>query len=216
MNTKVRAWHNNGALKKKYLARVARHRKADELIHGVGWENGKGCAVGCTFHKYDHEAGAAEIGFPVQLIQLQDAIFEWLKNGDAQSWPEQFLGAARVGADLSMVWPKFALWMLRDRKSPVVVAAKSDAAVQRSVRGVAKLYAEWVQTGERSSEDRWAAAVAAAWAAGDSAWAAGDSAWAAAQAAARAAAQAADQAAARAAWCLSARNELLRLMKECR
>jgi hypothetical protein len=42
------AFHNDQKIKDKYLARVEAHRKADEIIKGKYWENGKGCAVGCT------------------------------------------------------------------------------------------------------------------------------------------------------------------------
>lgn len=28
--------------------------EADNIIRGTGWEDGKGCAIGCTLEKYDH------------------------------------------------------------------------------------------------------------------------------------------------------------------
>lgn len=40
------AFHNDASVKEKYLVRVRAHAAADQLIHGAGWENGKGCAVG--------------------------------------------------------------------------------------------------------------------------------------------------------------------------
>ena len=75
------AYHNDEAIKEKYLNRLRAHREADELVQGVGWEhNGKtrGCAVGCTFDAYEHSRGPVEIGVPETLIYFQDAIFEGL------------------------------------------------------------------------------------------------------------------------------------------
>lgn len=41
-------FHGKPAVKAKYLKRVRAHAKADEIVSGRYWENGKGCAVGCT------------------------------------------------------------------------------------------------------------------------------------------------------------------------
>lgn len=49
----MKAFHNDKKIKAKYLARVKAHIKAGEVIKGKYWENGKGCAVGCTIHGYD-------------------------------------------------------------------------------------------------------------------------------------------------------------------
>lgn len=45
---KLKAFHGDKKIKAKYLARVKAHYEADEIISGKYWENGKGCAVGCT------------------------------------------------------------------------------------------------------------------------------------------------------------------------
>lgn len=44
------AFHGKQSIKDEYLARVRAHKAADEIIKGVYWEKGKGCAVGCTVH----------------------------------------------------------------------------------------------------------------------------------------------------------------------
>lgn len=61
----MQAYLNDPKIKRKYINRVKAHRKADELVQGVGWEsNGttRGCAVGCIFNGYDHSCGPEEIG----------------------------------------------------------------------------------------------------------------------------------------------------------
>jgi len=46
----MKAYHNKKETKKFYLDRVKAHFKADEIVKGKYWQNGKGCAVGCTIH----------------------------------------------------------------------------------------------------------------------------------------------------------------------
>src|SRR6202008_414365 len=108
------AFHNDQKIKDKYLSRVIAHQKADEIVKGIYWKNGKGCAVGCTIHGNDHSKYEKELGIPIILARLEDGIFENLPDDLAKLWPEQFLNAINVGSDLSSVWPKFANWLLVD------------------------------------------------------------------------------------------------------
>jgi hypothetical protein len=122
---KLGAFNGSEELKKKVLAVVAAHRKADELEKGtygdVDW-NGKwkGCAVACTVrginvalggktNTSDH-AAYKKIGIPESLAMLEDNIFEAMDEDDGQMWPENFLKAIRVGADLSEVAGAFKDW----------------------------------------------------------------------------------------------------------
>src|SRR5262249_3407302 len=109
---KLIAFHGNPQIKEKYLARIRAHVAADELIHGVYWQNGKGCAVGCTIHSGYHAAYETELGIPRILARLEDGIFENLPNGQAKEWPQKFLAAIPISADLSLVWLQFAVWLL--------------------------------------------------------------------------------------------------------
>ena len=77
------AFHNSKATKAKYLKRVESHRKADEIISGTYWENGKGCAVGCTLNSASHSAYETELGSPRILAHLEDRLFERLFNAYA-------------------------------------------------------------------------------------------------------------------------------------
>jgi len=105
------AFHNQPAVKAEYLDRVKAHYKADEIIHGIYWQNGKGCAVGCTIHSDDHALYETELGIPMALARLEDTIFEGLTNGQAKEWPLKFLKAIKIGADLSTVQWKFLHWL---------------------------------------------------------------------------------------------------------
>jgi hypothetical protein len=136
---KMLAFHGKQEIKNLYLARVRAHRKADQIIKGVYWNKGKGCAVGCTIHSRDHRAYETELGIPTILARLEDGIFEWLPDEQAMKWPEQFLSAIKPGADLSMVWPKFAVWMLVDPKCGVLQFAKTEME-KKSITDMADAY----------------------------------------------------------------------------
>lgn len=120
------AFHNDVSIKEKYLSRIIKHRLADEIIKGKYWENGKGCAIGCTLHSSDHIAYETELGIPMVLARLEDAIFEELPLERAKVWPEEFLNSISVGSDLSKVWPKFAAWLLIDKEDGVINYEKNE------------------------------------------------------------------------------------------
>jgi hypothetical protein len=129
----LRAFHGDPAIKAKYLARVREHRELDQIIQGKYWENGRGCAVGCTIHSNDHNRYEWELGIPEPLAHLQDCLFELLPLRVAKHFPVRFLKAIPVGADLSPVCDQFVYWLLTgldcwmtrhvdDRYRPIIVA----------------------------------------------------------------------------------------------
>ena len=153
------AYHGKQEIKDIYLARVRAHRAADEIIHGTYWEDGRGCAVGCTVHSSIHAAYETELGIPRILARLEDGIFEALDNGHAQAWPERFLAAITPGADLSMVWPRFTLWLLADPEDGVI-RAKTEPQ-KKAIIQVSLLFERWV-SGAKPSEDEFRGAARSA------------------------------------------------------
>src|SRR5947207_14484647 len=129
----MKAFHGDPKIKAQYIRRVRLHRESDKLVKGKYRQNGKGCAVGCTVHSGDHSAYERELGIPRIIARLEDGIFEGLPNGRAQAWPELFLDSIPVGSDLSLIWPKFAVWLLVDSAHGdlrFVKASKSKLASQ--------------------------------------------------------------------------------------
>jgi hypothetical protein len=167
--SKLTAFHGDRRIKAKYLRRVRAHEKADEIIHGQYWENGKGCAVGCTVHSSDHGAYETELGIPEELARLEDCIFEGQTNGHAKEWPGRFLGAIRPGANLSLVWPKFAVRLLTDKDFGVAALVKDNPIVGGVIRDVAALYERTIN-GDRPTPEEFLKAAEAARVAG-AAWA---------------------------------------------
>jgi len=113
------SFHNDIKVKEKYVNRVKAHAKADNLIQGVGWENGKGCAIGCTLESFDHSAYPTELGLPEWSAKLEDRLFEGMENKYAMKFPLDFLEAIPVGVDLEPVKWKFCSYLCSENLSIV-------------------------------------------------------------------------------------------------
>ena len=186
------AYHGRQADKDTILAQLAIHRAADELVQGYGyWEDGKGCAVGCTLHSGDHMEYETRFGIPVAIARLEDVIFEGLPVDIARQWPERLMSAIRPGADLSRVHWHLLHWLLT---TPEINPGITHPLVSASVRKCADVVADWA-AGRAASAASWAASCAARSAARSAADSAAWSAETAASCAARSVCGAADSAA---------------------
>ena len=163
---------------------------------------------------HDHGGLADALGIPEPLVHLEDAIFERLGGVAQRSWPERFYTALPEGADLSGVWPLFAVWMLREVVFPV--AGSTAVVVERVARSIET---NWPDDDYGTAWNAACDAGAAAGAAANAAWAAARidarvSSRSAAVAVTRAATQSSARAAARAAWTRMA-DKLCELMAAC-
>lgn len=118
----MNSYHNNPELKANLLAQVEKHRIADGLSSG----DPVGCCIeslnrlnGSRDTHNDHAAIAAGLGIDIQLCYLLESIFAGLRDEEAMLWPGRFCAALPIGADTSLVWPKFAIWLLSDPQSGV-------------------------------------------------------------------------------------------------
>lgn len=191
----MKTFHNDPAVKQKYIDRIKAHREADHLIQGISWDNGKGCAVGCTLENYDHKQYEIELGIPECLAHLEDHIFENLPKCDAMNWPEQFLEAIPLGineTECRKTVDQFQIFCLERRKT------QFDTAIYPQVLGAIERVINLLKqaiNGDEPDQTLWRAAWSAAARAG---------ARAVASAVASAAASAAASTAARAAWSAAA------------
>ena len=238
----MRAFHGDPAIKVKYLARVRTHITADDLIRGTGWDGSKGCAVGCTLEKYDHKAYEKELGIPEWLARIEDTLFEGMTEEKSRIWPEVFLKAIPIGADLRPVKAKFFVILLKstlksmnEAKFDVKKFPGVAAAIQQSKAAVEQMIAAHEAGGDLSAAESAARSAAeSAWSAARSARSAAESARSAESAAAWSARSAAESArsaesaaawsaaeSARSAWSAAARSaaydyyadELIKLLK---
>ena len=159
----MQAFHNEPAIKDFFLARIATHRAADEIRHGYYWENGKGCAVGCTLHSSSHTAYETKLGIPYVLAHLEDDIFEGLPSPEDQQWPQAFLAAIPVGADLSLVWPRFFLRIATDIEHGLLrhVQAAKHTRQKEAIEKVIQYYEKWVIEKKKPAAAAYTAAYAA-------------------------------------------------------
>lgn len=185
---KLKAFHGEVAIKEKYIGRVQAHAAADEIIKGSYWENGKGCAVGCTIEGSDHSRYESELGIPKELAYLEDVIFEELPNKEAMKFPLRFLNAVKVGSNLSLVVAKFVVWQFEDVEYGLknIKEVAEDKEVMGWCEEVVALYKREIAGDDPTEKEfydlyvkidgAWARAWAGAWA-GAWAWA-GARAWA--------------------------------------
>ena len=110
------AYHNDPKIKTDILSQLQEHAAADQIVKGHYWQDGKGCAIGCTIHSDDHMDYETRFGIPIMLARLEDCIFEGLPNDAAKTWPIRFMSAIEPGIDLSTVGWKFLHWLLTDEE----------------------------------------------------------------------------------------------------
>jgi hypothetical protein len=58
------AYHNDPLIKSSILSQLRKHRTQDQIVKGRYWEDGKGCAVGCTIHSSNHILYQKKFGIP--------------------------------------------------------------------------------------------------------------------------------------------------------
>ena len=79
-----------------YVERMKNHIDQDELIRGIGYRNGRGCAVGCTLNAYNHKAYETELNIPEWAARLEDTLFERMTKGKHQVFALKFLETANL------------------------------------------------------------------------------------------------------------------------
>ncbi len=108
------AYHGDSEMKAAILAELAESRRAGRLVKAQSALVGTSRSVGWTLNVASYEEYATRFGIPQPLAQLAHSLFEDLPNELAITWPERFMGAARPGADLSLVAWTFLHRILTD------------------------------------------------------------------------------------------------------
>lgn len=163
----MRAFHNDPKIKEKYLARVRAHQDADRLVRGIGWDEWKGCAVGCTLEAYDHKRYETDLGIPEWLARVEDSLFEGMSQEKSRTWPEEFLTAIRPGVDLEPIKAEFLIVVLTSalasfdhNKFPAVKSALDGSIALWNRKDIGS--DEWAAAAAEAEAAAWAAAEAAA------------------------------------------------------
>ncbi len=156
----MQAFHNDEKIKEKYLKRVLDHQKADEIIKGEYWLNGKGCAVGCTVHSSDHASYESELGIPEWMARLEDTLFEGMPVDEAKIWPYRFLDSISVGQDLDKVKAPFNIYILEKTKTYFNIEKFPE--VKEAIDGVIDLWVKYPLGIDENNKKEWSAAESAA------------------------------------------------------
>jgi hypothetical protein len=175
MSQQLTAWPTGE--KDKILSRIAQHRELDEIVQGTGFENGKGCAIGCSLDSYDHREYQRVVGVDGIVSGLIDWCHENLPAELSKDWPGRVAKALKSGADTTFIADWWYVWLLtEDLKSmdPDGVCAKMGELFRRAAEGDEPTKAEW----DREARAAWAAWEARAAREAWKAWAARE-AWAA-------------------------------------
>ena len=67
------AFTDTPVTKQQLLDQLRAHAAADQIVKGTYWENGKGCAVGCSVHCGDHAQYETRFGIPRMLARIVKA-----------------------------------------------------------------------------------------------------------------------------------------------
>jgi hypothetical protein len=128
----ITSFHGRHEVKQKFLDRVRAHRLAGEITKDYDRKNVNGDAIGCTLHSDNKWAYEDELGIPNQLACIEDELFFSLANDQAQLFPEQFLEAIPVGADLfPAVW-QFMLFALLDENQGMIALGQHQEAIRQA------------------------------------------------------------------------------------
>jgi len=95
----MKSFHNDPAIKSKYIARIKKHMKTNTIIQKYGYINGIGGAIGCTLENYDMSRYPIELGIPEWVSHLEDIIFEKISEKESKTFPLEFLESIPVGIE---------------------------------------------------------------------------------------------------------------------
>lgn len=233
----MNAFENTTMTKDELLTELKWHQSQDNFIKGSYWEDGKGCAVGCSLESLkrkksldisieDHFSYEKHFGIPAWLAKVEDKIFEGVSLQRSKTWPVEFIEAINTSADLNKIKAPFLIFVLKSTLDKFDHDKYSN--VKKSIDTVISLYENGetdltkFKTAASASAAAYAYDASASYDADAAAYDA--SASASASAAAYADAYAAVSAAATAAAAKKSRtktyemfaDELIRLIKECK
>ena len=108
----------------------------------------------CDSH-VDYEITAEEqFGFPTQLLRCVDVLCMNLEIRDTQRFLLYFFKAVPIGADLRLVWPKLALWMLQDRLYGIIHKDALEVD-EHTLDQLYKMYHGWAEYGYIPPAEEW-------------------------------------------------------------
>ena len=130
------SFHNDPAIKAKYLARAIAQRKAGGMTQDEKCKKGKGCVDECTVENHAHCIYPSAIGLPEWLAYFEDVIFQQLSPEDDVLWPERFLAAIPVGVNLEKIRHVLSIKRLNKLIELQLKNKKSSPALEKIISDV--------------------------------------------------------------------------------
>lgn len=152
---KQKAFNGNKSLELAFLLGMDVHYEMDSVRPGSYETCTIACNVGVvnrclglSLQTNDHAGLAAAICVPERVLQFQEAIYEGLPSEERRAFPRDFARALAACEDLTYVWQKQMVWLLREEL----------ATKYRSIDAVAWLYNQWIK-GNRPTDSEFKAAA---------------------------------------------------------
>ena len=133
---RMMSFEGKSGVKAQILEQLKAHRAADEIIQGVYWELGKGCAVGCTIHSRKHKDFEKQFNLPEWLARLEDVIFEGLPNDKAKDFPVELWAAIPEQKDLQSVKWRYGAFILQENVDRVLTLQINDEFKKQVVNSI--------------------------------------------------------------------------------
>lgn len=110
--------------KDELLKELKWHQEQDNFVRGKYFENGKGCAVGCSLETLnrtkginlifsDHSQYPIHLGIPEWLARVEDEIFEGVSVERSKTWALEFIEAINPGSNLEKIKASFSIFILK-------------------------------------------------------------------------------------------------------
>ncbi|MEE8299451.1 MAG: hypothetical protein V3R67_08755, partial [Thermodesulfobacteriota bacterium] len=152
------SFHGDVNIKNQLIKNLEMHKEMDNFRQGIYFENGKGCAVGCSIADFGgitslHAEYERLFGIPRVLAKIEDGIFEGLSADDSKDWPINFIKSIPVGVDISLISDRFLHWLLVDLRENIKIS--NPTAFNKVIE-----LCERKISGEVVSSDEWRAAAA--------------------------------------------------------
>lgn len=144
----MRTFQGGSEAKFRCLDNLMQYRNSGDIGRWFLSRNHYG-ADSTVVHEPGRKAYDSELGLPLPLFLLANAIHLGLSDRLAQAWPIEFLTAIPIDVDLSQTWPKFACHFLTHPHVGVIGHAMTEEEHQAIVL-VADLYRQ-----ECDDFDRW-------------------------------------------------------------
>jgi len=139
----IPAFAGSHEIKRDLISRVRSYKATETLTDHVPWEDLKEPSGRLRVGAYKWSNYPAELGIPDNLAYIQECLFEGMPFNQSMELPERFLSSIPVGADLSLAWSRFAVWLFEVELERYATS-----------KPVAALYSRRI-AGDEPSDDDW-------------------------------------------------------------